>query len=860
MSKMTARSSLLRTSALAGSLCLVMWACGAAAQTQTYNFNIPAEPLSQSLRAFAQVSGQQIIFTDDLVAGKNAPSLHGSYSADDALAQLLAGTGLIVEHSPTGAIMVRRKNAQAASNEGAAQTRQPEIETVIVTGTNIRGLVDTPSPVADYSRDQIDLAGAGTVQEFLQKVPQNFGGGASQNAIGSLSGDSTTADATGGAGINLRGLGNDATLILINGVRVAPGNTTGNFVDVSMIPVAALDRVEIVPDGASAIYGSDAVGGVVNFILRNDYDGQETRARYGASTDGGGTEYDASQTIGRDWGSGSALLSYDYFDQLPISAQDRPYTSSLTPPFNITPSENRQSVFANGQQQIGPDVDLFAQAMFSNRRSSFDFTEVGAVQYGNSNVNTYGGTLGARWNVSANSEVQASATYSGTTTDVTGFEVGAGETTDTHSRSGMLSLDAKMDGTLWTGPTGDLKYAVGAQYLSETFYSDDLLGGGVFSPDRTVEAGFAELHVPLLGNGVTLPGVESLELDIADRYEHYSDFGATNNPKLGMIWRAYSELTFKGTYGTSFKAPQLDQLNPLPFEVVPVPLPDTTPPGTTNALLIFGGNPDLKPERATTWSFGAHYLSDSVPGLQADATFYSVHFTNRIENLQEAGYDFFNALLDASELGPQIVQRNPSLSLVQHYYGLPTFVNFYGIPASQVGAIVDVRDQNIGVVDTDGLDFGASYRTDWQEAKWEFGIDGTKIFKFNDQLTPSFPRTSILNTAYNPIDLRLRGRVIVNYDDFTFGAFVNFVNSYTNNTVTPAAPVASWTTLDVSLSYSLKSGQEYLDGLRLQIGATNVTDAAPPFVYNQILPGYNYDGANASPVGRFLYAQVSKDW
>src|SRR5258706_9064002 len=118
MLKLNARQKFLRGSALVGSLCIALWSSVALAQT--YSFDIPPEPLSVALRDYARVSGQQIIFTNDLVSGKRAPALHGTYSADDALAHLLSGTTLVVERSPTGAIMVRSKNAEAAQNEGAA--------------------------------------------------------------------------------------------------------------------------------------------------------------------------------------------------------------------------------------------------------------------------------------------------------------------------------------------------------------------------------------------------------------------------------------------------------------------------------------------------------------------------------------------------------------------------------------------------------------------------------------------------------------------------------------------------------------------------------------------------------------------
>src|ERR1700722_11491852 len=113
MSKMISRTALLRNSALIGSLCAALWTGAALGQAQTYTFDIPKEPLSQALREYARVSGQQIIFTDDLVAGKTASPLHGSYAPDEALSRLLAGTSLVAERSTNGALMVKPKKEQA---------------------------------------------------------------------------------------------------------------------------------------------------------------------------------------------------------------------------------------------------------------------------------------------------------------------------------------------------------------------------------------------------------------------------------------------------------------------------------------------------------------------------------------------------------------------------------------------------------------------------------------------------------------------------------------------------------------------------------------------------------------------------
>src|SRR6185437_10401442 len=131
-----------------------------------------------------------------------------------------------------------------------------DLQAVTVTGTRIRG-GSTPSPVITIGSEQIQQEGFADLGEVIRSVPQNFNGGQNPGVIGAASGIGNQ-DLTGGSSLNLRGLGADASLTLLNGRRLAyDGFSQG--MDISAIPVEAVERLEIVPDGASAIYGSDAV-------------------------------------------------------------------------------------------------------------------------------------------------------------------------------------------------------------------------------------------------------------------------------------------------------------------------------------------------------------------------------------------------------------------------------------------------------------------------------------------------------------------------------------------------------------------------------------------------------------------------
>ncbi|WP_255427977.1 TonB-dependent receptor [Xanthomonas sp. SS] len=183
----------------------------------------------------------------------------------------------------------------AAAPAAFAQEAATNLDRITVTGSNIpRTNTETPSPVQVVTRQEIDRTGKSTVAEYLQtltsdgagSIPKSFGNGF----------------AGGGAGISLRGLGAGSTLVLLNGRRMATYGLADDgqkvFTDLSTIPLDAVERIDILKDGASAIYGSDAIAGVVNIILRSDFEGAILRGSYGMSGDSDGDTRKATLTAG----------------------------------------------------------------------------------------------------------------------------------------------------------------------------------------------------------------------------------------------------------------------------------------------------------------------------------------------------------------------------------------------------------------------------------------------------------------------------------------------------------------------------------------------------------------------------------
>jgi iron complex outermembrane receptor protein len=111
-----------------------------------------------------------------------------------------------------------------------------------------------------------------------------------------------------------------------------------------MIPLSAVDRVEILADGASALYGADAIGGVVNVILRRDVTGADSGLRYSAATDGGSSQYMASQVVGHSWSTGNAMLTYEYSDDHGLDSRERNYVPDLGGTLLLLPQQIRQNL------------------------------------------------------------------------------------------------------------------------------------------------------------------------------------------------------------------------------------------------------------------------------------------------------------------------------------------------------------------------------------------------------------------------------------------------------------------------------------------------------------------------------------
>src|SRR5499433_688460 len=200
--------------------------------------------------------------------------------------------------------------AAEAAEPTAPKGKRAGEEEIVVTGSRVRRKdLTTPAPITVINKEQVQASGKVSIGDFLQMLPEQ--GNATNTAVNN--------GGTGATRVSLRGLGVARTLVLLNGRRFVPGGFGNNgadaAVDLNAIPTAAIERVEVLKDGASAVYGSDAIGGVINLITRKKLNGAEISGYAGTSTHGDGQTYDINFTGGTSGERGSVLFSGGFYTQ-----------------------------------------------------------------------------------------------------------------------------------------------------------------------------------------------------------------------------------------------------------------------------------------------------------------------------------------------------------------------------------------------------------------------------------------------------------------------------------------------------------------------------------------------------------------
>jgi iron complex outermembrane receptor protein len=902
-----------------------------------------------------------------------------------ACALIAASAGLLC----AGAALAQNAPVGSAPPPGAAGNQIEGLEEIVVTGTLIRG---TGAPVGStliaVDQAELEATGGNDVQSMLLNVPQVSALGTSE---AQRSGTGGAVNIVWGNSINLRGLSPFATLTLLNGHRVTPTGTADATVDPDSFPSIMLQKIDIVADGASATYGSDAIAGVANLILRRDAEGIDMSAR-----EGWADQYKERQLgllAGHNWGSGQLSLGYENVYHSALYGEDRSFfgsnqtarggtdyrtgqcnpgnivvgnTTYAIPAGGVTPASanllmpntinlcdvakyqdilpevEHNNVALTFDQKIGDSISIYADGTYARRAFTqgvgqatgpfevpttnaffvappgaalspcspapgaplceqvdyFFGNELGnqAISYGHSE--NYQGTLGVNFKLShewqlgfdgtagkdhdrdqQNQELnrgsQGAALASGnpaTALNLFGGPNSAALVNGVYDARfyapgdiGLQVIEGKLDGPLFHLPGGDVRAAFGTQWRH-----DELLYGinsGVpntpgdliirHSLDRVSKAGYAEFLIPIFGPDNAVGGIKRLDIDVAGRYEDYSDFGSTTHPKFGVNWVPADGWLVHASYGTSFRAPLLSELvGPLKGVFVQTYSDPQSPTGTSVGYTLGGGNTQLRPETATTYSFGVDY--QPIENAKISLNFYDINYKNQISSYLSD----LTILQQSAQLG-SLITRCPSAACT-------ALINQYVAPGPVFGPIlanpsvfVNGVELNLGTTKTDGIDFQGSYLIPTDHAgKWSVGLSGTLVTKFDVQFTPGGPSFDELNTIGYPLRLRFRGNVGWAGGPWSATAFVNFENSYTNTQTTPNQSVSSFATLDLNLVYDVGAAfpAAWSKDLRATLHVNNVFNSNPPYVNIPISPngGGGFDPNVANPIGRLVSLALRK--
>lgn len=835
------------------------------------------------------------------------------------------------------------------------------VDDIVVTGTSIRGIAAVGSPVAALGREDIAASGATTLADAIRTLPSVLNIGSDESRTGGA--QDAAANSTRVSSINLRGLGSEATLLLLNGRRLAPTGVLKALADPSMISAGATERIEVVLDGSSAVYGSDAVAGVVNLITRRRFHGAETSLRYGAGD--GIDQMVLSQTFGRVWDTGEVFLAYEYNDRSRLKREDRPFlsndlrsrggtdqrsTQATVPNINVAgvrrpyptftgeanrydaglagdflPHQQRSNYFLTARQNVTPDAELWYEGFRSDRRvasqaaplgSSFSvpasnpFYRTGvpgvapganlSVEYrlpregatSESKVRGAQNAVGLTYSLPKDWEFN---TYYARSTDsevagINGEQVNASATaialrdpnpaTALNVFGGPISdeiysriiafrwqitdavndhVEAKFDGPLFTIPGGEVRAAFGASYGEGSFryreYQSALSPTNTASMtndntnSRSSKAAYFEVFAPLVSEANALPFMQRLDLSVAGRYEDYSDFGDTFNPKASFVWGVVDGFNIRGSWGTSFRAPSLvDSSTALSFIFINTG-PDPRNGGRQiTGLSVNGSNTQLKPEDAETYSLGFDWSPRQLPGLQIGATYYNVNYTNRIQ--------VTGASLNNEDVFGVFINRSPTLAQINALLNSGNVINGT-IDPSLVEYISDNRRSNVGTLLQDGLDLDINYSFENAWGMWRAGISHTETFSSSRQVMEGLPFIETVNTLDNPLSSRGRFNLAWARGGFNAHLFYTYAGDYVNTAVTSRPKVEAQKTFDLNGGYTFSDETGPLSGVRLSVNIQNLFDEEPPVVIN----GTNgWDGTTANGIGRFGSLTISKRW
>jgi len=434
----------------------------------------------------------------------------------------------------------------------------------------------------------------------------------------------------------------------------------------------------------------------------------------------------------------------------------------------------------------------------------------------------------------------------------------------------LVQLRAIAEGRLFSISGGDVRIAIGAEYMNENLRKRQLtdirrgtLVNSAYTPyKRNVESVFGEVVVPLIGEGNAFAGAKSLVFSAAARYDHYSDFGNTFNPKFGLTYVPVEGVTLRGNWGTSFTAPNaLDQLGGLNNTITAFPFNPFQPAGNpapagSFSLAIQGSQSPLSPQEATTWSVGIDL--EPTQGLKLSASYYDVKFTNIIR-IPTPGPDIFTDFASTNFVarpGAPITATQARAFAAQVQGGaavVDTLIN----NGTVIYSLIDFRTGNYGVLDLSGLDLSANYTRDTSFGSFDLALNANVQLKRNERVSPTGILRDVL--VRDASKLSLSANAGVNVGDFRAQASLYHNAGYDltpTNSVPAQTRIGSFTTVNLFFKYDVPGESMLLKDLSFTLNVNNLFDTDPPEL-RRTNPGDRGYG-NGFTLGRLISFGISK--
>ena len=828
------------------------------------SYNEVGQDLGAALTLVARRSGREIIFGADAVRGKQAPALEGNFTADQAVRLLLVGSGLVADYRED--VILIRGRAGAANELDTGSPKNPDI---VVTGTHIRG-TQSPSPTTVVDRNQIERQGITDLGSFARTIPQNFNGG--QNPGVRAQGGQTNLNSS--TALNLRGLGPDATLTLINGHRVAYDGVVQG-VDISAIPLAAIERLEVVTDGASALYGSDAVAGVANIVLRKSFSGLVTSARVGGSTDGGNFQQQYNAVLGHEWNSGNLMAIVDYSHNSAITAGQRSYTKSLYRDDTVLPMARQWSSIVTANKSITENLSIDVDGYYNSRYiiTCTDFSITAPCTTTGTQAEThlraYGITPTLKLALPGSWRSSLSGSY-GKSNSIIYNPLRSNNVLLSVTRpkyyNNFKTVEVNADGPLLRLPGGDVSVAIGAGYRNVSLDVDlsRNVGGTItplylFNTKNNVYFGYSEVMVPLVGAENARSFAQEFSITGAIRYEDYLRVAKVATPKFGFVFKPHSDVVIKGSWGKSFAAADLFQAGqPVNGTLLAGSYFVPTSPGGKTVLLLTGGNEQLQPQRATTWTVTFGLAPRFVQGFRAEVSYFNIQYKNRVAVPLSSSITAFNKIYARQVIiNPNITQVNAAIAAISGQ-----IVNQSGgtFDPAAVGAIVDDTLQNLSRQTARGVDVQISYDQMLNAIdKIQFNAAASYL-NSNRQLISGQAMIDLAGHIFNPPAWRARASVGWHRDAFDLTGTVNYLGGTLDDRFAPATHIGSFTTFDLAGIYRTDKDRGPLGGIDITIGLQNLLNKKPGVIRTTNATDFSYDSTNYSSLGRTANVTISKAW